>query len=144
MFRFDNQLHVSALTGVTGGQNSFRPAPRSSLFSRPCTADRRFFPYRDNPDKDVERNSYWTVFPAHGKQDTLWNLYRCIPDIEPLTFYPPFVAPPLITIKMKERYFGCRTVSFSAAAAMFSFSSKDEKATAAAFPEDLSNPAADR
>ncbi len=41
-------------------------------------------------------------------------------------------------------YFGCRTVNFSAAAALFSFSSKDEKATAVACPEDLSSPAADR
>ena len=41
-------------------------------------------------------------------------------------------------------YFECRTVNFSATAALFSFSSKDEKATAGAFPEDLSSPAADR
>ena len=41
-------------------------------------------------------------------------------------------------------YFGCRTVNFSAVAALFSFSSNDENDTAGAFPDDLSNPAADR
>jgi len=41
-------------------------------------------------------------------------------------------------------YFGCRTLNVSAATALFSFSSNDVKPTAAALPEDLSRPAADR
>ena len=60
------------------------------FFLRPGTGDRRFSPYRDNSDKDVERLSYWIVFPVPGTLDTLWSLYRRIPDRDSLSFYLPF------------------------------------------------------
>jgi len=65
----------------------------SSLSWRPGTEDRCFSRHRDNSSKDVERHLCWTAFLAHGTQDTLWNLYRCIPDRESLLFYLPFGTP---------------------------------------------------
>jgi hypothetical protein len=63
------------------------------LFLRPGTEDRRFSPYRDNPDKDVERLSYWIAFPVPCRLGTLWSLYRRIPDRKSLLFYLAFDTP---------------------------------------------------